>query len=122
MKKIELKHLSLNPDIFGKSEKYTPKPWNGHKLPERDRIAHADKLFKEFQSIITKSNPAIEGFQIEFHGQSNSYLETKSLESQTQGIYLLNQRNIKSKGSSIPVATVYFPRGKPNAFLARQCR
>jgi len=99
------------------------------RLPERnDQTGHASYLRGRFQSVreardsskqlTPKQVAAIkykDGFYVEFVGQANCDLLTKSLEDQRQGVRLLN---IRERDGSV-IATVYIPDEKVDWFVKR---
>lgn len=70
------------------------------------------------QSLTQKQVAAIKykgGMYLEFSGEANYELATKSLENRQQGVRLLNVRT----ENGVVKATVYVPEGKENFFLKR---
>lgn len=72
----------------------------------------------KMQSLTQKQVAAIKykgGMYLEFSGEANYELATKSLENRQQGVRLLNVRT----ENGVVKATVYVPEGKENFFLKR---
>ncbi|MBF8275586.1 MAG: hypothetical protein HW390_659 [Candidatus Brocadiaceae bacterium] len=96
------------------------------RIPERNRITHAQQLAKQFDEIWqaeidlknkrqAQSIRSRTGSYIEFESSANYDLLTKSLEDIRQGIRLLNIRTIAGQTK----ATVYIPAGKEKVFLKK---
>ena len=94
------------------------------KYPSRtNAVSHASSISHQLQncksqSVTQKQAAAIkykEGMYLEFSGEKNYELATKSLENRTQGIRLLN---IRTEDETVK-ATVYVPEGKESYFLKK---
>ncbi len=124
-------HFFPDPHVFGATEQYKAKPGRGPEIPQRDRIAHADRLLNELQQLlvaaqqdrqarIAQSLPVMDGIQLEFVSKEQSKLSLKDLEGRSEGVYLLNERQVQLEGApSFQIAIVHLPspRGVPNAYF-----
>lgn len=126
-------HFFPDPNVFGVSENYDAPKGRGPRLPERDRIPHADRLLGEYrkvlesatedrQSRLAQSLPVMDGIQLEFLSKEGSRLVLASLEGRGEEVYLLNERYVVPEGAPpFQVATVHLPsdpRGIPNAYFS----
>ena len=106
------------------SSSYTaPRGGSSKSSIQRDRVAHAKKLEKEFLNAVRQSlsrSVDVSGAYLEFTGSEGQELVTKSLEDMRQGIRLLNVRKSDSvEGGSVTHATVFIPRKKEESFLGK---
>ncbi len=120
-----LKNIYLN--LEQNSEQYFSKPGRGPggNIPNRDSFSHATKLKNEFDAIWEKtlreseqrsavSLPTKDGVYLQFTSSPGYDLITKSLESMSKGIRLLN---IQSDDENTTKATVFIPNGTESYFL-----
>lgn len=104
----------------------------GKPLPNRSRITHAQRLERKLTAIwnevqhqeqrrLAIAVPVRSGTYIEFKGEPNFNLNTKSLENLTQGIRLLNvkKENINDDQDVRYRATIFIPKGKEEFFLKK---
>lgn len=101
------------------------------RLPERERISHADHLLAGLQQVRVEAQkrkedlkawaiPAKKGTHVEFESEPGFELELQSLEKRPQGIQLVAVRDSPvTEGATI--ATVYVPNGQLKSF-ERQIR
>lgn len=100
------------------------------KIPNRPNVkSHSEKLLNEFHKAQKEFNAFLpektlaksfnDGLYVEFSGADNCELITGSLENESQGIKLLNVRNVCSESKNITKATVFIPRGKEDVFLRK---
>ena len=123
------KPLIFLKDTITQSAFSPPKGGGERSIPERsDQMGHANYLRGRFQAVrearddskqLTPQQVAAikykEGIYVEFVGQANYDLLTKSLEDQRQGVRLLNIR----KHDDTIIATVYIPDEKVDWFVKR---
>jgi len=105
-------------------ESYTtpPRPGGDPTFPERNPIAHGNRLIGIFNEIIDSVDQKIQnqemsedGFYIDFVGQNNSDLTIKSLENISSKIRLSNVKEIDGEIT----ATVFLPKEKQEFFLKK---
>jgi uncharacterized protein YrzB (UPF0473 family) len=97
----------------------------GHKLPQRDREKHSQKLLRQFQALWEHENDksaitltSQDGVYVEFRNLPGFDLKVESLESRRDGIRLLNIRERKNEDGEIErIATVFIPSEKRHVFL-----
>lgn len=105
---------------------------SGKPLPSRDRMTHAQNLERKLTDIWSEvereersklaiSIPVRNGTYVEFKGETNFNLNTKSLENQPKGIRLLNVRkeNITDEEDFRYRATIFIPKGEEEFFLKK---
>jgi len=124
------------PHIFltdsGKTHPYTRPKTRGSKplIPKRDRGQHSqkirealDKAWREARQKTEErtavSIPTKDGIYLEFQSQAGKDLVTKSLESLTSGIRLLNIKIDNTSEVPVTTATVYVPGNKEGYFLKK---
>jgi len=106
-----------------KTESYTaPQAHSKKQVIARNPEKHAERLCRQLHEALAESKSRSaqamsesSGTYIEFSGQHNKELLTKSLENRREGIRLLNIR----QQDETTYATVYVPSGKENFFLKR---
>ena len=97
-------------------------------LPQRNRLLHSEQLIARFDTIRNRNEESIQqrqalllptrdGSYLEFKSLVNHDLITKSLENITQGVRLLNVRDVLLNGNKETFATVFVPRGQEQHFL-----
>ncbi|MBL7792637.1 MAG: S8 family peptidase [Saprospiraceae bacterium] len=125
------KHIFITGNV--KSEKYKSASSRGPQLriPQRDRQLHSQKLLKQFEHIWREKSklqeertaagiPTREGTYLSFTSATDSDLVTKSLESITKGIRLLNVKEEEVGDDHKQVkATVYIPNGLEGFFIKK---
>lgn len=97
---------------------------NTEKIPSRDRNKHGNLIKNSFQKVIndkksvSKSNAIIEGTYIEFDGEPDYDIVTKSLEDTTNDIKIMNiQKKENENKKEFISATVFIPDGAEKVFL-----
>lgn len=126
----EYKHIFLH--NVANAESFT-----GHRPPpfsveyaERDRTQHGPFLINRFRTIAAAmlqerdtrkaaSIPTRNGNYFEFESEAGFPLLTKSLDSPSKGIRLLNIHKEPTANGEITKAIVYVPRGKERIFLKK---
>jgi hypothetical protein len=124
--KQKLRHIF--PDGTATPEAYTsPRPGPpGAPIPEKDRIAHAERLLgdlrraaqpesalEERRSVLSLPDP--EGLVLTFQGDPEGELAIKSLEDERAGIRLLATK----EAGGVILASVFVPNGKLGHFVKR---
>ncbi|MHB8127812.1 MAG: S8 family peptidase [Mobilitalea sp.] len=97
------------------SNKFKPRDKNvhgNHLLSQLNYVWSADEQHKAMFATLKQQ----EGIYIEFKGAENCDLITKSLENASQGIKLLNLRDIENENGITQSATVYIPKDKKDYF------
>ena len=99
-------------------------PRNKEKIPLRNRIEHGNSIKNSFQKIIndkkdiSESNTIINGTYVEFDGEPDYDIITKSLEDATNDITIMNIQKKKSENKKEFIsATVFIPSGAEKVFL-----
>ena len=96
-----------------------------NKFKPRDKNVHGNYLLRQLNYVWSadEQHKAMfatlkqqEGIYIEFKGAENCDLITKSLENASQGIKLLNLRDIENENGITQSATVYIPIDKKDYF------
>lgn len=121
-KKLKRPHIQIR---HGKeSFPYTPRTGGGGndvKIPNRNRITHADNLKTQYNKIFEKDEKGnwekyrLGGAYVQFKGKQNFDLIVKSLENMSQGVRLCNVQ----EENSVQNATVFIPLEKENFFLKK---
>lgn len=97
---------------------------NTEKIPSRNRIEHGNSIKDSFQNVISveknvpESNAIINGTYVEFDGEPEYDIITKSLEDTANDIKIMNiqKRESENKKEFIS-ATVFIPSGAEKVFL-----
>lgn len=97
---------------------------NTEKIPPRNRIEHGNSIKDSFQNVISveknvpESNAIINGTYVEFDGEPEYDIITKSLEDTANDIKIMNiqKRESENKKEFIS-ATVFIPSGAEKVFL-----
>lgn len=125
------KHIFISG--IAKTEKYKARSSNGSELriPERDRATHSQKLLRQFDEI-RQSKELLEqqrsaeqittrdGTYLSFKSSISKDLIVKSLESISNGIRLLNIKEIIDNEDQIQIqAIVYIPKGKEGILIKK---
>lgn len=97
------------------------------KLPQRDRHEHGTLIKTSYEKIInnnknkeSKNGAIIEGTYLEFNGEPDYDIVTKSLEDTTNDIKLMNIQKKRDKDDKEFIsATLFIPNGAENVFLKK---
>lgn len=92
------------------------------KIPYRQRFEHGNLIKNSYEQIINdkkmKNKSIINGIYLEFNGEPDYDIVTKSLEDATHDIKLMNIQNKKSKDNKdYTTATLFVPNGAEKIFL-----
>lgn len=123
-------HLFLTESFTADKYKQGQRPGGKPIIPIRDRAAHSRKLLEKFTTIweekkkiqqerFAESIPTREGTYLEFVSGIDADLITKSLESISKGIRLLNIREVQTGEQIQTKATVYIPNGLEGFFIKK---
>lgn len=99
-------------------------PRTKDKIPLRNRYEHGMLIKKSYEGIVNnkksniKNESIIDGIYLQFNGEPDYDIITKSLEDTTHGIKLMNIKKNKDKNDNEYIsATVFVPDGAENVFL-----
>lgn len=97
-------------------------PRSKEKIPYRQRYEHGNLIKNSYEKIINdkkmKNKSIINGIYLEFNGEPDYDIVTKSLEDATHDIKLMNIQNKKSKDNKdYTTATLFVPNGAEKIFL-----
>lgn len=124
----QYKHLFITGNIETNKFKTPRRGSDNSLIPERTRASHSHKLLQQFQQIwrdksallekrTAESIPSNKGTYIQFASALDFDLVTKSLESISNGIRLLNIQEEIIGGQKQIKALVFIPHGKESYFV-----